>query len=490
MDTARRGTPPPQVLVVEDDRDALANLRDILELDAFVVDAASSAAEALDRPSDRWSAYGAMILDRRLPDADFDEVMPRLRALAPDAELIVVTGLADLRGAIDALRGGASDYLLKPIDPDALRASLSRALERRELRLARRRSDAAFRTLVESAESVIVITRLDRSIVYFSPFAERLTGYPAGEVFGTCFHERLVDPEDRGRAEDALRRLRAGEPVRGLEGRLRRRDGSTRCLVWNARLLDDYEGMPAILSVGHDISDLKEAQQRAVQSERLAAIGQMVTGLAHESRNALQRGQSCLEMLALKVADRPEAVDLIRRAQKAQDHLHHLFEDVRSYAAPIRLEAGRFDLPSVWREAWSYLDSAARQHSATLSESVDAPITRCWLDPFRLVQVFRNILENALTSGAGPVAIEVSCSPASLEGRDALRVAIRDNGPGLNAEQVERIFEPFYTTKARGTGLGMAICRRIVEAHGGRIAVGTPGGPGAEIILTLPREPT
>jgi signal transduction histidine kinase len=195
-------------------------------------------------------------------------------------------------------------------------------------------------------------------------------------------------------------------------------------------------------------------------------------------------------MLALKVEDRPEAVDLIKRAQKAQDHLHHLFEDVRSYAAPIRLEAGRFDLPSVWREAWSYLDSAARQHSATLTERIEAAATRCWLDPFRLVQVFRNILENALTSGAEPVAIEVWCSSELMEGRDAFRVSIRDNGPGLTPEQVERIFEPFYTTKARGTGLGMAICRRIVEAHGGRIAVGPPGGPGAEIILTLPREPT
>ncbi|WP_126727677.1 hybrid sensor histidine kinase/response regulator [Tautonia sociabilis] len=489
-DTDIRTAAPRRVLVVEDDEDARANLCDILELDAIAVDPASSAAEALDRPSSRWASYGALILDRRLPDADFHELMPRLRALAPDAELIVVTGMADIRGAIDALRGGASDYILKPFDPDTLRASLARALERRDLRLAKRRSDAAFRTLVESAESVIVITRADLSIVYFSPFAERLTGFPAEEVIGRDFPDQLLKGEDRGPTREVMNRLRSGESVRGLESRLRCRDGSTRSLVWNARWLEDYDGAPAILSAGHDITDLKLAQQRALQAERLAAIGEMVAGLAHESRNALQRGQSCLEMLALKVDDRPEALDLIRRAQAAQDHLHHLFEDVRSYAAPIRLEANRFELPSVWREAWSYLEPAARDREASLIERIDAPATSCWLDPFRLVQVFRNILENALAAASPPVAITIECRTDEIEGRDALRVSIRDNGPGLSPEQAERIFEPFFTTKARGTGLGMAICRRIVEAHGGRIAVGPPGGPGAEIILTLPREPT
>ena len=75
----------------------------------------------------------------------------------------------------------------------------------------------------------------------------------------------------------------------------------------------------------------------------------------------------------------------------------------------------------------------------------------------------------------------------SSTGHPALRVAVRDNGPGLDPEQKQRIFEPFYTTKTKGTGLGMAIAKRIVEAHGGQIAVGEAGGPGAEIILTLPR---
>ena len=95
--------------------------------------------------------------------------------------------------------------------------------------------------------------------------------------------------------------------------------------------------------------------------------------------------------------------------------------------------------------------------------------------------MFRNILENALAACRDPVEITVVCSEADAEGPARVRIAVRDNGPGLNPEQRQRIFEPFFTTKTKGTGLGMAIAKRIVEAHGGRIAVGTGSAPGAEI---------
>ena len=90
--------------------------------------------------------------------------------------------------------------------------------------------------------------------------------------------------------------------------------------------------------------------------------------------------------------------------------------------------------------------------------------------------------------GPDPVRLSVRCSETTLAGKPARRVAVRDNGPGLNDEQRRKIFEPFFTTKVKGTGLGMAIAKRIAEAHGGRIAVGAGATGGAEIIFTLPRE--
>ena len=143
---------------------------------------------------------------------------------------------------------------------------------------------------------------------------------------------------DRQAVQEEFTRIIAGNPTPGFENPVACRDGTRRSMVWNARYLPDYEDGPAILKIGQDITFLKQAQERALQAERLAAIGQVVAGLAHESRNALQRSQACLEMLALTVRDRPEALDLIERLQQAQDHLHTLYEDVRSYAAPIKLD--------------------------------------------------------------------------------------------------------------------------------------------------------
>ena len=101
-------------------------------------------------------------------------------------------------------------------------------------------------------------------------------------------------------------------------------------------------------------------------------------------------------------------------------------------------------------------------------------------------QVFRNVLENALAACRDPVEIHVSWSPAQIDGAEAVCVGLRNNGPQLEPEERERIFEAFYTTKTRGTGLGMTICRRIVEAHGGQMALGVATAS-AEFLITLPR---
>jgi signal transduction histidine kinase len=231
---------------------------------------------------------------------------------------------------------------------------------------------------------------------------------------------------------------------------------------------------------------LAEAQKKMLHAERLAAIGEMVAGLAHESRNALQRSDACVERLSWRVQDRPDALDLVGRIRAANDDLRRLFEDVRAYAGPVRLDLDYCDLAEVWRDAWAQLAPGRGSRDVLLcedTEGVDLEITG---DGFRLRQVFANIFDNALAACADPVRITVRCEETSLAGRPAVRVAVSDNGPGLNDEQRQKIFEPFYTTKAQGTGLGMAIAKRIVEAHGGELAVGQRNAPGAEIHVTLP----
>lgn len=235
-----------------------------------------------------------------------------------------------------------------------------------------------------------------------------------------------------------------------------------------------------------EITERKRAQEQALQAERLAAIGEMVTGLAHESRNALQLMQASLEMLTRRLKDSREQ-ELVTEIQKAQDRLNHLFEEVSGYAAPIRLARDTHELAKIWREAWQQVTQLTKDRDVHLLEAVGATDLRCAVDPFSLERVFRNVLENSIAAAPDPVKVEIHCSNCRIDDRDAVRVVVRDNGPGLSAEQRQKIFVPFYTTKVRGTGLGMAIAKRIVEAHGGRITVEESNGDGAAIEIILPR---
>ena len=256
--------------------------------------------------------------------------------------------------------------------------------------------------------------------------------------------------------------------------------------------MKDAEGnVTGVLSIGHDISDLRKAQRQLVQSERLAAIGQMMAGLAHESRNALQRVQACLDMLELDIGEDSgsELLDLTQRGRVALDEVDRLYEEVRSYAAPVQLEIAPTDLRDLWRTVWKHLGEAHRLKSVQLIEHVNGDNHRCRIDRHKIEQVFRNILENAITACEDHGEIVVTCADADIDGRAGARIAIHDSGPGLDEEQKQRIFDPFFTTKPKGTGLGMAIAKRLVEAHCGTIAVGESSARGGEIVVSLPKEP-
>lgn len=361
------------------------------------------------------------------------------------------------------------------------------AFERQQRQVERQKTREALDAVLKAAPCLIVIVDSAGIILEFSPFAENLTGYAARDVVGRDWFEVFIpEPQTASRVREELARALATPFSTGYTNPIWVRDGSERLFVWNTCSLVNPAGETVVLAVGQDITPLREAQQRALQTERLAAIGEMITGLAHESRNALQRSQACLEMLAMEVHDRPAALALVARIQNAQDALHALYEEVRDYAAPIRLKASPVNLRRLVEDTWDNLAVERQKHDSTLRIGAVEGIPRCHVDPLAIERVFRNVLENSLTCGAVPVRINVELNPTTWDERPAYRVTFRDNGPGISAETRSRVFEPFFTTKTKGTGLGMAISRRLVEAHGGRIEVGESSGPGAEIVITLP----
>lgn len=344
-----------RILLIEDDCDTRANLCDILELDAYAVDAVGSFAEATSPRN--WSQYFAILLDRRLPDGTAEEFLPALRGLAPEASVIVVTGHADLHATIAALREGVEDFIIKPLDAEQLRSSLSR------------------------------------------------------------------------------------------------------------------------------IQRLREAREAARQAERLAAVGEMVATVVHESRNFLQRISASAEMLEMDLADNPSAMREVAKIQTAGTGLLRLFEQIRLYASPIQLARTTCNLRDIWQQAWGDLAKNREGRDVKLEELVRGGEPVVSVDGFRLQQVFRNLFENSLSACVDPTRISVN-----LEVHGAtFAINVLDNGPGLSEGQEVKVFQPFYTTKPKGTGLGMSIVKRIVEAHAGTIQAIRPSRGGAEFQIHLPR---
>ncbi|MDX9973398.1 MAG: PAS domain S-box protein [FCB group bacterium] len=353
----------------------------------------------------------------------------------------------------------------------------------------------------------------DRSVLRWSDEVYRIFGYEPGgvEVTDALFF-RHVYPEDARRVRKVLADAVAEKRPYTIEHRIICADGTERTVLEHAEVAYDDRDRPVRLSGAiQDITERKRAEEELRtfahrledrvaertaelarsyealrQSERLAAIGQMATAFSHESRNAIQNSTAAFEMLRRATADQPRLQAYADMGLRALKDLRQIHEDVRDYAAPLRLERSRRPLDTLWRAAWEDLSAEWRERDVRLVEEPDETDVRCDVDPLRMKQVFRNLLENSLAACTDPVEIRLRVTTAELGARPGLCVSVRDNGPGVDPAQAERIFEAFYTTRTKGTGLGLAIVRRIVEAHEGIVELGTEASQGLEVRLLLP----
>ncbi len=347
------------------------------------------------------------------------------------------------------------------------------------------------RRAIQAANEGIVIfsaTEPGHPILLTNPAFETLTGYTAGEAAGrSC--DLLSGP---GEAPEGIAELQqAISEHREYRATISctRRNGDT---FWNEISLAPVRSpdgtVTHVVAVMEDVSRRRAAQEQLLQAERLAAIGQMVTGLAHESRNALQRAQACLDMLALDLSGNPELLELTEKTRRALQDLHRYYEEVRNYAAPIRLRRRPTDLRTLWRRVWRDLEPERYGRDLQLTEQ-GSESTVCQVDEYRMEQVFRNILENAVAACSAQGCIHISWKLRHQPDCPHLEVLIRDSGEGIRPDALQKLFEPFFTTKQKGTGLGLAIVRRIIDAHGGTISAATPPDGGAEIRIVLPQRP-
>ncbi|GAB5403027.1 MAG: ATP-binding protein [Aureliella sp.] len=476
---------PLRVLIVDDDAAMCTSLSRILALDCYHVDVAGSA-DALNARSDLDSFF-AILLDRRLPDGDASEIVLSIRNKAPNAAIMIVTGYADIESTLLAIRQGVDDYLIKPVEPEVLRARLKSLATLYRTRMSLRESEARMRFLVENLPAGAVY--VDNQRLFMNRTVKEITGYSSEQIQTVAdWFETLC----RERAQECRQKycqVKRDGFSQKCQLRVLRSDGVSRVLEIAGYQYDLHE-----VWLVTDITELDDAQAQLVQAERLAAIGQMVTGLAHESRNALQRARGCLDLLELDLEKQNEQLDLVNRIRRSLGDLQRNYEEVRSYAAPIILQREWTNICDCIRLAFADLECEHPGSGHELSITPDNPpdsVAVNLIDRHRIVQVFRNVIDNAMAASPAGTKISVHIRQQQTGTVTWQCIDISDQGSGMSTETQTRLFEPFYTTKQSGTGLGMAICRRIIDEHQGTISAQsrvdeTDGANGTTIQIQLP----
>lgn len=364
------------------------------------------------------------------------------------------------------------------------------AIERARADEAKRQSAARLRQVIDTVPHMIFAKNGEGKVLLANKASAAMFGLSVAEVEGSFqrdFHANPAEDEQMIAADRQV--IESGEPLFIPEEILT--DGGNhqrKIQVIKIPFTESPFDEPAMLGVATDITDLKNAESRLVQAERLAAIGQMLSAIAHESRNALQRIRSGVDMLQLDIDPDSEAGGDLAQISRARADLQHLLDELRNYAAPLHLELETHNLATIWQRAWNNLSVVRENRAAQLCERIECEQLECRLDAFRIEQVFRNLFENALDACADPVQISIRCCNQQLRDQPALCIEVQDNGAGFSLEQADQIFDPFFSTKPRGTGLGMAIAKRIIEAHHGRILAsnGAVKECGAKITILIP----
>jgi PAS domain S-box-containing protein len=325
---------------------------------------------------------------------------------------------------------------------------------------------------------VIILKAPDQTILYFNPFAEKVSGYPAAEVLGTNLAQLLNGQE--------LPAGLAPEPGTEFEGSVRCKDGSRRWVVWNSERLADFRGQPANLLVGLDRTELKEVQQRAWQSERLAELGVLASGLAHEIRNPLNTIRFNLlnvqDGIAQPQTDHAEVAAMVKDIADEVDRLEGTMRDFLRLARPDPAQVEAVDVRELVESVARLVEGPSRAQNIEFSWEC-SPDTLAAADPKQLKQVLLNLVLNAQQAMPQGGRLE-------LRGRapaDAVLIEVADTGPGIPDSVRDKLFEPFFSTKKEGTGLGLSICRRLVEQMYGRLDFTTAPGRGTTFVVRLPR---
>ena len=502
------------LLLVEDDPGFARLLREMFkeqgspETEVTHVDSMADAEKQLAR-----RAFDIILLDPGLPDSHGIESVRRAYAASQRVPLVVLTGRDDESLALLVLQEGAQDYLVKGhIDTRGLLRFLRYAVERNTMEEALFAEKERALVTLNSIGDAVACTDISGNITFMNTVGQGLTGWSwqdaAGRPMGDVI--RILDATSREPIPDPMARAIARDQIVHLvQNRvLIRRDGFETPIEDSVAPIHDRDNKAVgAVIVFRDVSAARSSQQqlRAVSDELERSnreLQDFATIASHDLQEPLRKIQAFGDRLAEHSAEvlDEESRDSLRRMTNAAGRMQTLINDLLDYSqVTIRPERPRpVDLGVVVSEVLSDLDERIR---LTGGQVHVGPLPTILASPLRMRQLFQNLIANALKFHPAGVAPEVHIEASSRSGgrgargrRDragALELRVSDNGIGFEQKHSERIFSPFQRLHGRqayeGSGMGLAICRRIVAVLGGTIIATSEPGSGATFVITLPR---
>ena len=349
--------------------------------------------------------------------------------------------------------------------------------------LLRARED--FRQVLERVPTGVAIHG-DGTLLWANPALVRLLGYERPrQIVGQPLLS-FVHPEDhavaRRHAEPSL-----DQPAELREYRLVRRDGEIlTCEVAPAREVS-FEGRTARLMVLVDVSERQRMQRQLLLSARMAALGTLAAGIAHEMNNPLGIMTTRIEVMLLDAEEQhlpPQVLEDLQVLHRAGQRVARIAASLRSFARQSSGDRVPLDLNTIVDEALLLMQKPLGADNVRMHASLDRALSPMLGDANSLHQVLMNLLTNAREAMPDGGEIRIDTGPAERAGWLRLRVA--DTGPGIPAEAISKIFDPFYTTKRTGTGLGLSVTYGIIHEHGGIVDVRSRAGEGTTFTLEFP----
>ncbi|NOY65226.1 MAG: PAS domain S-box protein [Nitrospirae bacterium] len=319
--------------------------------------------------------------------------------------------------------------------------------------------------IIKSINSGIIVVDGNDRVIKANPYALGATGFREDEIMGQPID--WVVPGLRELHEAGVN-----------EGTIVLPSGKELYLGFSFSPFRSSDGERGSVILFRDLTEIIELRNELQRKKYFSAIGEMASLIAHEVRNPIF-AISAIARILLQKYDDAEGRRFAESILKETKRLNTLIEDLLNYGRPLSLDKKLVSIHSLIHDTTTGLESFLKESNCII-QTVDVPDDqRVEVDPDRIKQVLYNVIKNAIDAGAELITI------ATEETDRYIKMTIRDNGRGIRPEDLERVMKPFFTTKKKGTGLGLPICRKIVEAHGGRFSIFSTEGKGTEVLILL-----